>query len=252
MLNTWALPAYLAGIKKIIFHQRNPVPNSGIVKINLSFITHIVSISKFVKFSLSKANQKKSKVVINPIEKIKNFNFESSNSIGFVANDFKNKRSDIFFSFAERLVKNKTKFDFLVIGSFSKKKIKFIFNKYPILNNKLKFLGFVKDPYKIMKTLKFIIIPSENEGYGRVVCEAAYLNVPCILSYSGGHKEFKPFKLCLFVKKNNALNYINVYKKILNYKLKKELIKNGIEYNRSNTLPHIHTRKIVDIYRIKD
>jgi L-malate glycosyltransferase len=249
MLNTWALPAYLAGIKKIILHQRNPLPISRVVTINLSFITHIVSISKFVQFSLSKRDQKKSKIIINPIEKIKNFKVKSTNAIGFVANDSKRKRSDIFFSFAERLVKNKKDFNFIVIGNFTEKKIKFIYKKYPILKNKLKFTGFLENPYKIMKTLKFIICPSENEGFGRVHLEAAYLNVPCILNYSGAYKEFKRFNLSLFVKKNNVSNYLNIYKKILNLKLKKKLIKNGIEYNKDNTLPHIHAKKIFDIYK---
>lgn len=250
MLNTWALPAYLAGIKKIILHQRGKVPISRVVTINLSFITHIISISKFVKFSLSKRDQKKSKIIINPIKKIKNLKIKITNNIGFVGNDFKHKRSDIFFSFAERLVKNKTEFNFIVIGNFSEKKIKFIYKNYPILKNKLKFTGFLENPHKIMKTLKFIICPSENEGFGRVPLEAAYLNVPCILNYSGAYKEFKRFNLCLFVKKNNVSNYLNIYKKILNLKLKKKLIKNGNEYNIKNTLPRIHAIKIINIYNL--
>ena len=249
MLNTWALPAYLAGLKKIVFHQRSKMPNTRSVKINLNFATNIISVSKFVRKTLSKKNQRKSKIVINPIKIIKNFQTKSSNTVGFVGNDYKLKRSDIFFNFAERLTQENSKFNFLYIGNISDEKIKIVYNMYPDLKNKIKFTNFLEKPFKIMKTLKLIICPAENEGYGRVPLEAAYLNVPCILSYSGGHKEFKPFNLCLFVKKNKVTEYLKIYKKILKIKLKKKLIQNGIMYNKKYTLPKKHAYQVINIYK---
>jgi hypothetical protein len=250
MLNTWAIPAYLSGIKKIVFHQRSIMPQSLLIKINLYFVSNIISVSKFVMMTLSKKNQKKTDVITNPINEIKTSQVNNSNLIGFVGNDFEIKRSDIFLKFAESLIKKKTKFRFLYVGNISKKKIKIIYEEYPVLKNKLKFTRFLENPHIAMRKLKFIICPAENEGFGRVPLEAAYLHVPCILSYSGGHKEFKSFKLCLYVKKNKVSNYLNIYKKILNDKLKKKLIQNGINYNKKFTLPRVHVSKVINIYKL--
>ena len=71
MLNTWALSSYLANVKKIIFHQRNPVPNSRWVKINLMYTSNIISISKFVFSTLEDKLKVKSKIIYNPIKKVK-------------------------------------------------------------------------------------------------------------------------------------------------------------------------------------
>ena len=249
MLNTWALVSYLAKLKKIIFHQRSKMSKSFMVNLNLNFVTNIISISKFVFFTLEKFNQKKSRIIINPIKKIKYKKKNQTNTIGFVGNDYKMKRLDIFYKFALELIKKKTKFNFVVIGNISNESIDRVYKKYPILKKKLKFTKFLQNPFQIMQSFKFIICPSEKDGFGRVPLEAAYLNVPCILSYSGGHKEFKRFNLCLYAKKNKPLSYLNAYKKILNSKIRKKLIANAINYNKKYTIPKVHTENIIKVYK---
>ena len=248
MLNTWALASYFSGLKKILFHARGEAPNSRIVSFNLFFTTHIICISKFVLSTLSKSNQIKSVIITNPIKVIKSFKKKKLNIIGYVGNFWHRKRSDIFFKFAEKLISKKLKFKFVYIGNISDKDIEFIYSKYPSLKNKLKFTKFLENPYRIMETFKFIICPAEKDGFGRVPLEAAYLNVPCILSFSGAHKEFKDFKLCLFAKKNKASYYLKIYKKALDQNVKKKLINNAMNFNKMFTLPRIHANKVMNIY----
>ena len=200
MLNTWALVSYLAKLKKIIFHQRSKMPKSFMVNLNLNFVTNIISISKFVFFTLEKLNQKKSRIIINPIKK-SNIKKNQTNTIGFVGNDYKMKRLDIFYKFAQELIKKKTKFNFVYIGNISNESIDGVYKKYQFLKKKLKFTKFLQNPFNVMQSFKFIICPSEKEGFGRVPLEAAYLNVPCILSYSGGHKDFKSFLIYVYTQK---------------------------------------------------
>ena len=104
------------------------------------------------------------------------------------------------------------------------------------------------NPYNLMQSCNIIICPAKNEGFGRVPLEAGYLNVPCILSYSGGHKEFKKFNLCLFAKGNNENKYLKVYKKALKPQVRNKLIRNILNYNKKFTSPKLHTKKVMDIY----
>ena len=73
--------------------------------------------------------------------------------------------------------------------------------------------------------------------------------MPCILSYSGGHKEFKRFNLFLYAKKNKPLSYLNEYKKILNSKIRKKLIANAINYNKKYSITKVHTENIIKVYK---
>lgn len=63
--------------------------------------------------------------------------------------------------------------------------------------------------------------------------EAGYLNVPSIVSNSGGHKEFIKNKLCLFARGNNENAYLKIYKKVLDTKVSKILIKNILKFNKN-------------------
>jgi len=248
MLNTWALVAFISNIKKIIFHQRNPLPNSRWVKFNLIIVSKIISISRFVFLSLNKKLKMKSVVIYNPIKKILNNNKEKKNIIGFVGTYTKRKRPEIFFKFAANLISQKKKFKFIFIGQISNDDIRQVYKRYPILKKKLIFSNFIINPYPIIQKCKMIICPSENEGFGRVPLEAGYLNVPCIVSNSGGHKEFIKKKMCLYVKVNNENSYLKIYKKATNDKIRKSLIKNILKFNNQFTLPKLHAQKVINIY----
>ena len=50
-------------------------------------------------------------------------------------------------------------------------------------------------------------------------------------------------------KKNKPSSYINEYKKILDFKIRKKLIANAINYNKKYTIPKIHTKNIIKVYK---
>ena len=248
MLNTWAIISYISKIKKIIFHQRNPLPNSRWVKFNLKIVSKIISISKFVFSTLEKKIKKKSVIIHNPIKEIKIKNKSKKNIIGFVGTYVKRKRPEIFFKFAEKLTLQKEIFKFIFIGNISDKNIRQVYKQYPVLKKKLMFTKFRMNPYPLIQQCRLIICPAKNEGFGRVPLEAGYLKVPSLVSYSGGHKEFIQSKLCLFAKGNNEVSYLKVYKKALNNKIRKNLINNILKFNKKYTLPSLHTKNIINVY----
>ncbi len=249
MLNTWTIVSFISKIEKIIFHQRNPVPNSRWVKFNLKIVSKIISISKFVFSSLEKRIKKKSLVVHNPIKKIKVLYKPKKNIIGFVGSYVKRKRPEIFFKFAEKVILQKKNFRFIFIGHISDDNINDVYVKYPTLKKKLIFTKFVMNPYSLIKKCSLIICPARNEGFGRVPLEAGYLKVPSLVSYSGGHKEFIKYSLCLFAKGNSEQAYLKIYKKALNINVRKKMIHNIFKYNKKFTLPNIHSNKVIKIYK---
>ena len=248
MLNTWTMLSYVLKIKKIIFHQRNPMPSSKWIKLNLRYVSKIISISKFVNSSLSKKLKDKSILIYNPIKEIKIQSKPKKNIIGFVGTYTERKRPEIFFKFAKKLILDNSKFKFIFIGYISDKNIRNVFEQFPSLKEKIFFSGFRNNPYPLIQCCKLLICPAKNEGFGRVPLEAGYLNVPSIVSNSGGHKEFVKNKLCLFAKGNTENAYLKIYKKVLNTKVSKILIKNIIKFNKNYTLPSIHLKKVISIY----
>ena len=106
------------------------------------------------------------------------------------------------------------------------------------IDNKVHFLGFVKNPYPYIKNAKLLIMTSDNEGLPGVAIESMLLNTPVVSTDSIGIRdilidEFKEFitnKEELADKIKSALNY---YPKIDTDKFKKrfsfEIIK---EYER--------------------
>lgn len=251
MLNTWSLVSYVCNLKKIVFHQRSQKPISIFVDFNLNFVSNIISVSSFVNSTLNKSSKSKSTIITNPIAFVKNYNVKKSNIIGCVSNYQPRKRIDIFFQFANKLSFKEPKIKYVFIGNIDKKIINLVFLKYPNLANKLKFTQFLDNPFKILRNFKLLICPAENDGFGRIPLEAAFLGVPSILSYSGGHKEFKKYNLCLYVKKNTPSNYLALYKKAFNSKIKKKLINNALLYNKQFTDPIVHSMKVLEIYKSK-
>ncbi len=151
MLNTWGIVSNISKIKKILFHQRNPMPNSKWIKFNLRMVSTIISISKFVYLSLAKKFKNKSVIIYNPIKKIKTKNKPKKNLIGFVGTYTKRKRPDIFFKFAKKLLLKRKNFRFIFIGHIDEKNIRQVYKKFPILKKKLKFIKFSNNPYPLIQ-----------------------------------------------------------------------------------------------------
>lgn len=97
------------------------------------------------------------------------------------------EKNPIFFiEVVSRLIQNGIKLNAVIVGDGQlynecKRKIKEL-----NLTNNIKMLGFLDNPYPILKNTKFIIIPSVYEGFGLVAVEAMILETLVLCSGNGG------------------------------------------------------------------
>jgi L-malate glycosyltransferase len=239
--------------KKILFHHRNFLPKSKLVKFLLKKI-QIVSISKFLCKDLPEENR--SYVVYNPVE-ISDIKYETkkNNSIltlGFFGSFHYRKNPNIFIEMAF-LLKKELKIKCYMVGRISdmeKNNIETFIN-IKGLSNSIEIIPFLNDPYQIMKTCNFVICPSVNEPFGRVAMEAALLKVPVIAADSGGFKEtiknnFNGF----LIEDNLPISYKNKITFLIN---NKNILKTNVENayldvkNKYNSA--FHSNQILEIYK---
>ena len=107
------------------------------------------------------------------------------------------------------------------------------------LQNNIELLGFMENPYKILKNSKLLCIPSDWEGYGMVAVEALSLGVPVVSSGVGGLKDIvtkESGKICdkdeEFVKEIIELVHNREYqeKKAINALIRANELNNIYEY----------------------
>lgn len=186
----------------IISHLHNNSP--WLKKINLfsiifmltSFrIKRILAVSKSIEneYIFSSIIKNKIEVVGNPVSR--------ESILDKIPKDTEIKKEyDICFS--GRLTKQKNPIKFIEIVSKVKEKNKNVkvvmFGDGELKNNckekirelnledNIKLLGFVKNPYIIMGQSKIFCLTSDWEGYGLVAFEALTLGLPCVVSNVGG------------------------------------------------------------------
>lgn len=107
------------------------------------------------------------------------------------------------------------------------KECKLLIEKYNLQKN-IKLLGFQDNPYKIVKNVKCLIMPSIIEGFGLSAVESMCLNKPVLNSGVGGLKEICQYNPDFICKNNNE--YIKKINEILNNNCNLNLKKNIEHY----------------------
>lgn len=83
----------------------------------------------------------------------------------------------------------------------------------------VRFLGFSANPYCVMRACDCVVLASEFEGFGLVVCEACVLQKPVIASDIAAHKEvlgLDSHEICgLLFENKNAANLAECMEKML-------------------------------------
>lgn len=214
---------------------------------NLYTNKNIITVSDGVKEDILTLNikPKSIKTIYNPFDfddiyrkSLENINLNLPvNYIVHVGRFAKVKRHDILIKAFSML--NDKNLKLVLIGDGQEKEN--IKNMIKILNleNRVILLGFLENPYPIIKKAKLLVSSSENEGFGNVLIEALYLKIPVVSTSTVGSieilkKDF-PQLLCKindyndlhnkidFVLKNIPLNLTNFNSSMFN---KSNLINN--------------------------
>ena len=153
---------------------------------------------------------------------------------------------------AARLL-NKYKYNFVIAGPLDYQKSSGFSNfELAKLNfdNSVKFIGYHKNIYDILKKTAIVCLPSYREGLPKSLCEAAACGIPIVTTDTVGCSEvvIPGFngELC------KIRNHISLAKKlekiILNHKLRKAYAKNSNNYAKKNFDINIIGDQIVKIY----
>ena len=245
----------------IISHlHNNPL---WLKKICINSIAYFV-VSKRFKKILTVSDSIKDEYIFSRFLKDKIVMIDNPISVSEVRNkvDFETKKEfDICFS--GRLKKEKNPIRFINIieklkkyypnikvmmlgdGELKEKCIQKIKEKN--LEDNIKLLGFVKNPYQEMIKAKMFVLPSEWEGFGLVAFEAISLGLPCVVSDVGGLGSIVDNscgKLC-----NNDDEFINEIKSFIDDKEKlQRYSKNAMKKAERIENLDRYMKKIEEIY----
>ena len=124
---------------------------------------------------------------------------------------------------------------YIVGGNYYKNTELEIKEKYQELEENFVFMGFLKNPYNIIKKCDYLVLLSDNETWGLVITEAKILGVPCIVTdFEVAYEQILDNYTGIILNREDISSYENKIDLILNNKfLYKENLK---EFNWSNDL----------------
>lgn len=187
-----------------------------------------VDLSKF-----RKVNLKQNKVILLPARVVK-------------------EKGIIEFIKASRLLKQ-YKYKFVVAGSLDYAKTSGLKKKEleeVNIDKTVKFIGYQKNIYKILKKTAIVCLPSYREGLPKCLCEAAVCGIPIVATKTVGCTEVVKSKfngeLC------RIKDYLSLAKKlkklILDPKLRAKYGNNSINFAKKNFDIKLISTKIIEIY----
>lgn len=127
--------------------------------------------------------------VINENEIIKKASIDKNNynyDLIFLGRLTYQKNPERLIEIANSIVQEKKDFKMAIIGEGElKEELINLINKYK-LNDNVELLGFMGNPYKILKDAKMLILTSRFEGTPMVALEAGALGIPIVSTYTDG------------------------------------------------------------------
>lgn len=188
---------------KIISHIHKNDPKMK--NVNIYSILYALSCLKYSKilmvspeigkeFVFNKLIQDKEEIIGNPVDtekiiKLSGNNKEKRFDIVYLGRLSAEKNPKEFIEIVKEIVKKKPYLKCVMIGDGLEKEdcIKLI-SKYNLEDN-IEMVGFLDNPYKLLKMSKIMCITSNWEGFGLVAAEALTLGVPVIAKNIGGLKD---------------------------------------------------------------
>ncbi len=253
------LTAFCFPKAKVISHIHNNSPwikffnvNSIVFLIASLLNDQILTVSKSVEeeYIFSKFIHKKIKCIGNPIdlkairEKANARDASEHFDVLFLGRLTEQKNPHMIVSVFKKLCKLFPNIQVGIIGTGDQSDY---FHEHLDSFSQIQFLGFLDNPYPIVKNSKVLFMPSKWEGYGLVAVEALSLGLPVVCSGVGGLKNIVNNSCGFITTKENE--YINEIEKLLkNQSYYEEKSKNAIQ--RANQIDNIddYMKTIDDLY----
>ena len=249
---------------KHLWHQRTSMPRSILGQRIFLLSDKLVTVSDFVSSQI-RASAPKGKVcrVYNPInsytasreelaKRVSSFKQKSS-VIAFIANVTAQKKAEVFVDMAKIAVSERScNFEFVMIGRASesfRREIQ-MFKNQGELDGSFKILGFRDDIDQCLTEVDFLIVPAENDGFGRTLVESMRAGVIVIAYDSGGHTEIVEHNSNgILVKNLHARNFMDSLLDIYSdKKLFESVLINAHKQAKSMYTVEQHTKDICLIY----
>ena len=159
--------------------------------------------------------------------------YEKKYDICCIARVTEQKNPFKFIEIIRKLKKQKPDLKVLWIGAYGdlKEECLELCQKYDIIKN-IDFVGFQKNPYKLLASSKVFVLTSDWEGYGLVAFEALTLGIPCIVSKVGGLVDLVDDTCGKLCDKNNIQDYDIILQILQDKELYKSLSKGAIEKSK--------------------
>ena len=209
-----------------------------IYKIIMKLSSKIIVNSREMKLEFKRDLNLKSLLIYNPLDKQQiitksrkklKFNFYNKKNHLKIINigRFTDQKDQITLLKALVLLKNKLKFQLILMGQGSKKKELNRFIKNNDLNKNVRIINYIKNPYPILKKSDLLILTSKYEGLPNVLLEAITLKKLVISSDcpTGPKEILQNGKGGILFKTGN---YFDLYKKIINLKQKNKFNKKKV------------------------
>jgi glycosyltransferase involved in cell wall biosynthesis len=203
---TWALPARLAG-RKFILHQRTRFISSRLTTLAARLAHRIVAISNYNAGTLPLAFKSRATVVANPFDTVALSPDRPAARaailaaaglpgdraiVSFVGTLQEQKRPFVFVEAAAEIARQaKLPVAFLMFGRDAEGLAEEIGQRAEALGigGALRWLDFRPDIETALAASDLVLAPAVNEGFGRVLVEAALAGTPVVAADSGGHRE---------------------------------------------------------------
>ena len=166
----------------------------------LNFSDKIITQSVAMDNDLKKYINKKSTVIYNPISRNRILSLAKENSeikldsnyfniisVGRLANEKDYKTSILSISKLKKKLEN---IRYYILGEGDLKEELFEYSNSLGMSKEIIFVGYLKNPFPVMRSADVLLLTSLYEGFSNVILESLTLNVPVVATDSpGGNKE---------------------------------------------------------------
>lgn len=200
MAISWSLACRLAGVPMVV-HQRTRYAPSRLLHLALRQARHIACISAYVHHSLPPGLAANASIIANPfappcpVEPEARTRLraalgisENDLAVGFVGSLTEQKRPLLFVEAAARLPATCRFFLFGRAEGAVAGRVRARIAELG-LAERVTVTGFRPDMEQCLAACDLVLAPAVNEGFGRVLVEAALAGVPVVAARSGGHGE---------------------------------------------------------------